>query len=56
MLLEKRRLYLVARCEETSTTEPVATKLLRIAEKTRKEPSLKFTNLFYLMSDKPLRA
>jgi RNA-directed DNA polymerase len=49
----------VARCEETSTThrsgEPMATKLQRIAEKARKEPSLKFTNLFYLMNDELLR-
>jgi group II intron reverse transcriptase/maturase len=33
----------------------VATKLQRIAEKARKEPSLKFTNLFYLMNDELLR-
>jgi group II intron reverse transcriptase/maturase len=59
MPLEERRLHVVARCEETSTThrggEPVATKLQRIAEKARKEPSLKFTNLFYLMNDELLR-
>ena len=33
----------------------MATKLQRIAEKARKEPSLKFTNLFYLMNDELLR-
>ena len=50
---------MVARCEETSAVhrgeEPVATKLQRIAEKARQEPSLKFTNLFYLMNDELLR-
>ncbi len=50
---------MVARCEETSAVrrnvEPVATKLQRIAEKAHKEPSLKFTNLFYLMNDELLR-
>ena len=33
----------------------MATKLQRIAEKARQEPSLKFTNLFYLMNDELLR-
>jgi len=33
----------------------VATKLQRIAEKARQEPSLKFTNLFYLMNEELLR-
>ena len=50
---------MVARCEETSVVrrnvEPVATKLQRIAEKAHKEPSFKFTNLFYLMNDELLR-
>ena len=50
---------MVARGEETSAVhrggEPVATKLQRIAEKARQEPSLKFTNLFYLMNDELLR-
>ena len=59
MPLERRRLHVVARCEETSVAhrgrEPVATKLQRIAEKARQEPSLKFTNLFYLMNDELLR-
>jgi RNA-directed DNA polymerase len=59
MPLEERRLHVVARCEETSVAhrgdEPVATKLQRIAEKARQEPSLKFTNLFYLMNDELLR-
>ena len=59
MPLERRRLHVVARCEETSAAhrggEPVATKLQRIAEKARQEPSLKFTNLFYLMNDELLR-
>jgi RNA-directed DNA polymerase len=59
MPLEERRLHVVARCEETSAVhrggEPVVTKLQRIAEKARQEPSLKFTNLFYLMNDELLR-
>ena len=33
----------------------MATKLQRIAEKARQEPSLKFTNLFYLMNEELLR-
>jgi group II intron reverse transcriptase/maturase len=49
----------VERCEETSAVhrgeEPVATKLQRIAEKARQEPSLRFNNLFYLMNDELLR-
>jgi group II intron reverse transcriptase/maturase len=59
MPLEKRGLHMVARCEETSAVhrgeEPVATKLQRIAEKARQEPSLRFNNLFYLMNDELLR-
>jgi group II intron reverse transcriptase/maturase len=59
MPLERRRLHVVARCEETLAAhrggEPVATKLQRIAEKARQEPSFNFTNLFYLMSDELLR-
>jgi len=54
MLLEERRLHMVARGEETSAVhrseEPVATKLRRIAEKARKEPRFKFTSLFHLMN------
>jgi len=50
---------MVARCEETSAVhrseEPVATKLQRIAEKARQEPSLRFNNLYYLMNDELLR-
>ena len=50
MLLEERRLHMVARCEETlavhGSGEPVETKLHRIAEKARKEPDFKFTSLY----------
>src|SRR6202521_6036093 len=50
---------MVARCEETSVVhrseEPMATILQRIAEKARKEPSFRFTNLYYLMNDELLR-
>ena len=35
--------------------EPVKTKLLRIAEKARQEPNLKFTSLFHLMNEELLR-
>ena len=46
-------------CEETSAAlgsgEPVATKLHRIAEKARKEPSFKFTSLYHLMNEELLR-
>ena len=34
---------------EHRSGEPVGTKLLRIAARARKEPKLKFVNLFYLM-------
>ena len=48
-----------ARSEETPAAhgggEPVATKLLRIAEKARKEPQFKFTSLFHLMNVDLLR-
>jgi len=50
---------MVARCEETSAVhrngEPVETKLHRIAEKARKEPSFKFTSLYHLMNEELLR-
>jgi len=48
-----------ARRDETPTVhgsgEPVATKLRRIAEKARKEPTFKFTSLFHLMNEELLR-
>jgi RNA-directed DNA polymerase len=48
-----------ARSEETPAAhgggEPVATKLLRIAEKARKEPQFKFTSVFHLMNAELLR-
>ena len=48
-----------ARSEETSAVhrsgEPVATKLHRIAEKARKEPSFKFTSLYHLLNEELLR-
>ena len=34
--------------------EPVGTKLLRIAEKARQDPSCKFTSLFHLMNEELL--
>ena len=50
---------MVAWCEETSAAlgsgEPVATKLRRIAEKARKEPSFKFSSLYHLMNEELLR-
>jgi len=50
---------MIARSEETPSAhgngEPVATKLLRIAEKARKEPSFKFTSLYHLMNEELLR-
>jgi group II intron reverse transcriptase/maturase len=59
MLLEGRRLHMVARSEETPAVhrsgEPVATKLRRIAEKARKEPGFKFTSLYHLMNEELLR-
>jgi retron-type reverse transcriptase len=49
----------VARSEEApsvlSSGETVATKLLRIAEKARKEPGFKFTSLYHLMNEELLR-
>ena len=48
-----------ARGEETPSVhgsgEPVATKLRRLAEKARKEPTFKFTSLFHLMNEELLR-
>lgn len=50
---------MVARSEETpsvlSSGETVETKLLRIAEKARKEPAFKFTSLYHLMDKDLLR-
>jgi len=50
---------MVEGCEETLAArrsgEPVATKLHRIAEKARQEPSFRFTNLYYLMDEELLR-
>ena len=50
---------MVARSEETpsvlSSGESVGTKLLRIAEKARTEPSFKFTSLYHLMDEELLR-
>jgi RNA-directed DNA polymerase len=50
---------MIARSEETpavhSSGEPVATKLLRIAEKARTEPRFKFTSLYHLMNEELLR-
>jgi len=50
---------MVARREETPTVprseESVETKLHRIAEKARKEPSFKFTSLYHLMNEELLR-
>jgi len=50
---------MVVQCEETSAAhrseEPVATKLHRIAEKARQEPTFRFTNLFYLLNEELLR-
>jgi hypothetical protein len=50
---------MVARREETpaapSSGERVATKLRRIAEKARKEPSFRFTSLYHLMNEEHLR-
>jgi group II intron reverse transcriptase/maturase len=59
MLLEERRLHMVAPREETSAVhrsgDPVGTKLRRIAEKARKEPAFKFTSLYHLMNEELLR-
>jgi group II intron reverse transcriptase/maturase len=50
---------MVARREETPTVhsngQSVATKLRRIAEKARKEPSFKFSSLYHLMNEELLR-
>jgi hypothetical protein len=50
---------MVAWCEETSAAlrggEPMATKLRRIAEKARVEPSFNFTSLYHLMNEELLR-
>jgi len=50
---------MVAQCEATPTApsseESVETKLHRIAEKARKEPSFKFCSLFHLMNEELLR-
>lgn len=50
---------MVARSEETpsvlSSGESVETKLLRIAEKARREPGFKFTSLYHLMNEELLR-
>lgn len=49
---------MIARSEETPSVhgngESVATKLLRIAEKARKEPRFKFTSLYHLMNEELL--
>jgi group II intron reverse transcriptase/maturase len=59
MPLEGRRPHMAAWCEETPSAlrsgEPVATKLRRIAEKARKEPSFKFTSLYHLLNEELLR-
>src|SRR3989338_1973711 len=59
MLLEGRRVHMVARGEETlavpGSGEPVETKLHRIAEKARKEPDFKFSSLYHLMNEELLR-
>jgi len=58
MPLEGRRRQMNERSEETPAEhrsgEPVETKLLRIAAKARKEPKLKFVNLYYLMNKEML--
>ena len=50
---------MVARREETPTVprseESVETKLRRIAEKARREPSFKFSSLYHLMNEELLR-
>jgi RNA-directed DNA polymerase len=50
---------MVSRSEETPAVhrsgEPVTTKLLRIAEKARKEPGFKFTSLYHLLNEELLR-
>jgi group II intron reverse transcriptase/maturase len=58
MLLEERRLHMVARGEDTPTVhrggEAVGTKLHRITEKARKDKRFKFTSLFHLMNEELL--
>lgn len=50
---------MVERCEETPSVhgsgEPVATKLHRVAEKARKEPTFQFTSLYHLLNEELLR-
>jgi hypothetical protein len=59
MPLEGRRPHMIARHEETPSVlgngESVETKLRRIAEKARNEPSFKFTSLYHLMNEELLR-
>jgi group II intron reverse transcriptase/maturase len=59
MLLEERRLHMVAQRKETLAVhrsgEPVETKLRGITEKARKEPNFKFTSLYHLMNKELLR-
>lgn len=59
MPLEERRRQLIEQGRETPTAprsgESVETKLLRIAEKARKEPEFQFTSLFHLMNEELLR-
>ena len=59
MPLEGRRRQLIEQGRETPTApssgESVETKLLRIAEKARKEPEFQFTSLFHLMNKELLR-
>lgn len=56
---EERRRQLIEQGRETSTAhrsgESVETKLLRIAEKARKEPGFQFTSLYHLMNMELLR-
>jgi RNA-directed DNA polymerase len=59
MPLEERRRQLGEQGRETSTAhrsgESVETKLLRIAEKARREPKFQFTSLYHLMDKELLR-
>src|SRR6266516_139267 len=59
MPLEERKPHMVARYNDTPPVhgggEPVSTKLHRIAEKARNEPSFKFTSLYHLMNEEHLR-
>src|SRR5712692_1665983 len=58
MPLEGRRRQMIEQSRETPAEhrsgEPVETKLLRIAAKARKEPKLKFVNLYHLMNEEML--